>query len=68
MKAVILAAGKGTRMMPLTRDTPKPLLLIHGKPWICYLMDHLSEVGVTEFGIVAGYKIEKMRAFAQESD
>ena len=45
MKAMILAAGRGERMRPLTDDTPKPLLKIHGKPIIEYHLEALNKAG-----------------------
>lgn len=45
MKAMILAAGKGERMQPLTLTTPKPLLSAGGKPLIEYHLEHLREAG-----------------------
>ncbi|EMP55085.1 nucleotidyltransferase family protein [Marinobacter santoriniensis NKSG1] len=45
MKAMILAAGKGERMRPLTLTTPKPLLTAGGKPLIEYHLEHLREAG-----------------------
>tara|TARA_Y100000310_G_C20612896_1_gene778969 strand:+ start:490 stop:1167 length:678 start_codon:yes stop_codon:yes gene_type:complete len=62
MKAVILAAGKGTRMMPLTENIPKVLVEVNGKPFLWYLLDHLKKAGV-EVGIVVGYKKEKVEEF-----
>ncbi len=56
MKAVILAAGKGTRMKELTKDIPKPMALIHGKPMLDHIIGFISGAGVREFGIVVGYK------------
>src|SRR6267143_804894 len=48
MKAVILAGGKGTRLFPLTTVTPKPLIMIRGRPVIRYIIDHILESGITE--------------------
>jgi len=47
--AFILAAGLGTRLLPLTERYPKPLLEIGGRPIITYVMDHLVTVGVDRF-------------------
>ena len=47
--AFILAAGLGTRLLPLTERSPKPLLEIGGRPIITYAMDHLLKVGVDRF-------------------
>jgi MurNAc alpha-1-phosphate uridylyltransferase len=60
MKAMILAAGRGERMRPLTDKLPKPLLKVHGKPLIEYHLERLSHNGFTEVIInIAhlGYKI-----------
>ena len=47
--AFILAAGLGTRLLPLTEQCPKPLLEIGGRPIITYAMDHLLKIGVDQF-------------------
>ena len=61
MKAVILAAGKGTRMRPLTEDTPKPLLNVAGKPIIQHNIDLLRE-HVDEVIIVGSYKTDLLQS------
>jgi len=48
MRAIILAAGLGTRLEPLTQVCPKPLLEVLGKPIVCYLLDILEKAGVRE--------------------
>ena len=60
MKAVILAAGKGVRLLPLTRDRPKPLLEVCGRPFMDYLIENLQESGISDFCFVIGYRKEKM--------
>ena len=66
MKAVILAAGKGTRMLPLTEDKPKVLIEIDGKPFLWYLLENLRKAGITEYGIVVSYKKEKVKEFLEK--
>ena len=59
-QAVILAGGKGTRLMPLTKDRPKPMVEIHGKPFLEYLIDLLKESGITRVLILTGHMAEKI--------
>ena len=58
MKAVILAAGKGTRMGGLTDELPKPMLLVEGRPILEHIVTGLREAGITEFCIITGWKAE----------
>lgn len=57
-KAVVLAAGRGTRMEHLTDATPKPMLLAGGKPILERLLERLIEAGYSEALIVTGYRAE----------
>lgn len=63
MKAVILAAGKGTRMRELTKNTPKPLLRIGDKTLLEIIMSGIKSAGVSEFIIVTGYLGDKIADF-----
>lgn len=58
MKAVILAAGKGTRMRELTHELPKPMLRIQGRPILELILDGLVAAGIREVFIVTGYHAE----------
>ncbi|SHK70054.1 CTP:phosphocholine cytidylyltransferase [Selenomonas ruminantium] len=58
-RAVFLAAGKGTRMAPLTDILPKPLVKVHGKPIILTLLEAVQAAGIEEIYIVRGYLGEK---------
>ncbi len=62
MKAVILAAGKGTRMGGLTSEVPKPMLPVHGKPILEHILAGLMEAGVRDFFIVTGFRAEVVEA------
>ena len=55
MKAMLLAAGKGKRMLPLTQSTPKPLLTIDGEPMIVRHIKHLVADGITDIVINVHY-------------
>ncbi len=63
MKAMILAAGLGKRMRPLTDTLPKPLLRAGGKPLIQYHIERLREAGITDVVINTAYLGEKIRQF-----
>lgn len=56
IKAILLASGRGERMMPLTKNTPKPLIKINGKPMIEYAIDLLASHGIKNIGINLFYK------------
>lgn len=54
-KAIFMAAGFGSRMVPVTLNTPKPLIKVHGKKMIETLLDAVLEAGITDITIVRGY-------------
>jgi glucose-1-phosphate cytidylyltransferase len=56
MKCVILAGGRGTRISELTKNIPKPMIKISGKPILYHIMKHYSNYGFKDFIIAAGYK------------
>lgn len=62
MKGVILAAGKGTRLYPVTLHIPKPILPLANRPTIEYAFDRLKELGVHEICVVVGESEAAMRA------
>lgn len=65
MKALILAAGYATRLYPLTKEYPKPLLLVEGRPIVDYIIDKLEEIPqIDEIIIVTNSKfISKFRSW-----
>lgn len=62
MRAMILAAGRGERMRPLTDHTPKPLLQVGGKPLIQYHIEALAAAGVREIVINLAWLGQQIRA------
>lgn len=66
MKAMILAAGKGTRVRPLTYDLPKPMIPILGKPVMAYLVEHLAKYGITEIMVNVSYLHDKIEEYFGE--
>jgi dTDP-glucose pyrophosphorylase len=60
MKAVILAAGKGTRMKELTHELPKPMLRVQGKPILEHIIGGFLAAGVHDIFIVTGYRAESI--------
>lgn len=67
MKALILAAGYGTRLYPLTKDTPKPLLRIHNKPILEYILKNIERIkDIADVYIVTNARFfEKMAEWAK---
>ena len=63
MKAVILAAGKGTRMLPLTENIPKVLVEVNERPFLYWLLNNLLQAGFNDFCVVVGYQKEKIEQF-----
>ncbi len=63
MKAIILAAGIGSRLRPYSDNKPKCLVEVQGQPILCHQLDMLDACGITEIEIITGYeshKIEKI--------
>jgi len=65
-KIVVLAAGKGTRMLELSKDKPKHLIHVKTKPFIYYLLKNIKRAGFKEIILVIGYQKEKMQEFAEK--
>jgi len=62
-KAVLLAAGRGTRMRELTADLPKPMIEVRGKPVLQHIVEGLREAGVREFLLIVGYRSDTVQNF-----
>jgi NDP-sugar pyrophosphorylase family protein len=62
-KAVILAAGRGTRMRELTDDLPKPMIPVRGRPILQHIVEGMRGHGVAEVLLVVGYREDVVRGF-----
>jgi len=60
MQAVVIAAGEGTRLRPLTEDKPKGMVEVAGKPILTHCFENLVDLGAEELIVVVGYKKEKI--------
>jgi UDP-N-acetylglucosamine diphosphorylase / glucose-1-phosphate thymidylyltransferase / UDP-N-acetylgalactosamine diphosphorylase / glucosamine-1-phosphate N-acetyltransferase / galactosamine-1-phosphate N-acetyltransferase len=65
-KAVLLAAGRGTRMRDLTEALPKPMLEVRGKPVLQHIVEGLRDNGLTNLLIVVGWREEVVKEFFGE--
>ena len=62
-KAVLLAAGRGTRMRDLTEALPKPMLQVRGKPVLQHIVEGARDAGLTDLLIVLGWRAEVVKEF-----
>jgi glucose-1-phosphate thymidylyltransferase len=65
VKVIIPLAGKGTRLLPLTRHVPKPLLRVAGRPVMDYVMDKLDGLDVEELIIITGHLKEQVEQYVR---
>lgn len=66
MKALILAAGLGTRLAPITNDRPKSLVPVNGTPILMKQINNLHKNGITDITIISGYKAEILEKVVHE--
>ena len=66
MKAVLLAAGLGTRLRPITNDVPKCMVPVNGMPIIERQIKNLIENGVKDIYVVSGYKRDVLKSFLSQ--
>lgn len=64
MKAIILSAGLGSRLLPLTADRPKSLVPIAGRTILEHQLAGLAEAGMEEVVVVGGYRFDRLQEFA----
>ena len=60
-QAVILCGGKGTRLWPVTKNIPKPLIKINNSPFLEYLIKNLSRQNIKKIILICSYKYEKFK-------
>jgi bifunctional UDP-N-acetylglucosamine pyrophosphorylase/glucosamine-1-phosphate N-acetyltransferase len=66
LKAVVLAAGQGTRMGPLTRNTPKVMLPIANKPLLYHVIESAHDAGIRDFVLVVGYGEQVIKEYFKD--
>ena len=59
-QALVLVGGKGTRLGSLTLDTPKPLLIVDGRPFLDFVLQWLSTCGISRVLLLAGHKSQQV--------
>src|SRR6185369_8847423 len=62
-KAVLLAAGRGTRMRELTAELPKPMIKVRGKPILLHIVEGLQAAGIKNFLMIVGYHGDAVRSY-----
>ncbi|GGM66115.1 glucose-1-phosphate thymidylyltransferase [Halarchaeum rubridurum] len=68
MKAVILAAGEGTRLRPLTETRPKPMLRVANRPLLEHVVTAVRDAGIDEVVLVVGYRRERIQSYFGDGD
>jgi len=68
MKAMVLCAGKGTRLRPMTFDTPKPMIPLIDKPVLEHIFDHLVGQGIDEVAVNLSYRPEDIHNYFRSGD
>ncbi len=65
MKAIIPAAGSGTRLLPHTYTMPKPLVYVAGKPILGHILDDLEKIGISRIGLIVGDRGERIAEYVE---
>src|SRR3989442_14090413 len=63
MKVIVPLAGQGTRLLPLTKRVPKPLVRVAGRPVMDYVMDTLRDLDVEELIVITGHLRDIVQAY-----
>ncbi len=68
MQAIIMAGGQGTRLRPLTKETPKPMIQLLGRPLMEYSVELLKKHGMTDIGVTVMYLPQYIKAYFGDGD
>lgn len=68
MKAVIMAGGQGTRLMPLTQSRPKPMMPVAEKPAIGHIVELLKKAGISEIAVSLMYRGDDIKEYLQDGE
>ena len=68
MNAVVMCGGMGSRMLPLSEKTPKPMLRVVNRPVLDYILKKLASEGFTDIYLSLGYRAEEIVAFTEDRD
>lgn len=68
MQAAVIAGGRGTRLGSLTESLPKPMVEVHGKPFLLYELSLLKRSGISDFVLCVGYLGSKIQEYFQNGD
>ena len=67
MKVILPVAGKGTRLLPITRHVPKPLVRVAGRPVLDYVVDKLAGLDVEELIFITGHLKEQIESYVRST-
>ena len=68
MNAVVMCGGLGSRMLPLSEKTPKPMLRVMNRPVLDYLLKKLARDGFTDIYLTLGYRAEEIASYVENRD
>ena len=64
MKVIVLSGGLGSRLGPVTRETPKPMLLVAGRPFLSHILDRIQLPEISDIVLAVGFQWQKISSYA----